>query len=204
MEVVLHVATDASKVRATHLGHDRFWPTAFPYFGHDRFWHTTCFGQADFGPGRLWLRPFRFWRSGGLQAAGVSQDSLKAKTSTFEVPTDQNHQNSTRRPPERGKIHEKTSGERKKETRTSPEREKRMKMGGEKEKKREMLGDPAEGGPAKVGPNRPGQTKIELATENPPGHAWPKSAKATRVAKVGPNRPSLDQNRAGQSRSWSK
>ena len=96
------------------------------------------------------------------------------------------------------KKHEKTSGERKKR-REDPQREKIMKMwAGEGKKKREIFGGPAkggpaEGGPAEVGPNRPGHPKIGLATKNS-ARPWPKLAKATRVATVGPNR--------FQTRSW--
>ena len=54
---------------------------------------------------------------GGLQAAGVSQDSPRAKTSTFEVPTDQNTTKIPREDPQREeKFHEKTPGERKKDS----------------------------------------------------------------------------------------
>ena len=75
---------------------------------------------------------------------GLSQDSLKAKTSTFEVPTGQDTTKIPREDPqERGrntredtrrekKRHEKIPRERKKDTRRSPEREKK--------KKREILG----------------------------------------------------------------
>ena len=49
-------------------------------------------------------------------AAGVSQDRLRAKTSTFEVPTDQNTTKIPREDPEREeKRHEKTPREREKE-----------------------------------------------------------------------------------------
>ena len=77
---------------------------------------------------------------GGLQAAGVSQDNVRAETSTFEVPTDQNTTKIPREDPQREeKRHEKTPGERKKDTRRSPEREKKKKMGvGEGKKARNV------------------------------------------------------------------
>ena len=77
------------------------------------FW--WCFGQS--GPQMCLFSP-----SGcRVEAPG----SLKAKTSTFEVPTDQNTTKIPREDPQReGKRHEKTSGERKKR-REDPQREKK-------------------------------------------------------------------------------
>ena len=69
-------------------------------------------------------------RSGG--AAGVSHDSPRAQTCTFEGPgLQKHHQNSTKR--------------------TKREGEKNENCGGRKGKKREILGGPAEGGPAEGG-----------------------------------------------------
>ena len=69
-------------------------------------------------------------RSGG--AAGVSHDSPRAQTCTFQdTCASKHHQNSTRRPPERHRNSETVAGKGK--------------------KKREILGGPAEGGPVEGG-----------------------------------------------------
>ena len=79
------------------------------------------------------------WNFGGVLVGrrGVSQDNLKAKTSTFEVPTDQNTTKIPREDPQREeKRHEKASGERKKDTRRHPEREKKRREDPRREKKK--------------------------------------------------------------------
>ena len=78
--------------------------------------------------------------------AGVSHDSPRAQTCTFEGPVLQKpHQNSTRRPPERKKRHEKTARERKKDTRRPPEREKkRTREDPQRERKKDTRETPRE------------------------------------------------------------
>ena len=101
-----------------------------------------CFGRSGPQMCLFSLTSCRVEAPGGLQAARVSQDNLRAKTSTFEVPTDQNTTKIPREDPQREeKRHEKTPGERKKDTRRSPERKKKMKMGvGEGKKKARNFG----------------------------------------------------------------
>ena len=92
-----------------------------------------------------------FFLSRGVR--GLPHGNLTAKTSTFEVPTEKNNQNSTRRPPVRGR-----------KTREDPQREKkRMKMGVGRKKKREILGGPAEGGKVRLAKVGRGQSR-----------SWPK------------------------------
>ena len=74
-------------------------------------------------------------------AAGVSHDSPRAKTRTFEVPADQNTTKIPRELQREKKRHKKTPRERKKDTRRSPEREKNENGSG-RGKKREILGGP--------------------------------------------------------------
>ena len=73
-------------------------------------------------------------------AAGVSHDSPRAQTCTFEGPgLQKHHQNSTRRHPER--------------------EEKNEFCGGRGKKKSKILGGPGEGGPGKGGPGKGGPGK---------------------------------------------
>ena len=106
--------------------------------------------------------PLCCFMPGGLQAAGgLPQDSLKARTSTFEVPSDQNTTKIPREDPQREENrHEKASGERKKRREDPPEREKKRMWAGEE--KREILGGPAEGGPKREG-SKPTLAKPTLA-----------------------------------------
>ena len=83
---------------------------------------------------------------GGPEAARVSHDNPRAQTCTFEGPgLHKNHQNSTRR---------------------HPERDKKSKNGAGEKKKSEILGGPAEGGPeeggrAEGGPAEGGLLSVE-------------------------------------------
>ena len=124
-----------------------------------------------------------------MQAAGVSHDNPRAKTSTFKVPTDQNRTKIPREDLQREeKRHKKTPGERQNQRR---------------KKKSEILGGPAEGcpaegGPAEGGPNQGGRS----IGPNRSGHQksakpFPKSAKPRRVGKIGPK-----SAWPGQTRSW--
>ena len=90
-------------------------------------WQRPSLATAFFGNGLLWPRPGRLGHGlspRGLQAAGVSQDNRGRKQAHSRSRPTKTHQNSTRRPPVRGKIHEKTSGERRKR-REDPQREKK-------------------------------------------------------------------------------
>ena len=117
------------------------------------FW--WCFGRSGpqmclFSPLGCPVKPRR---------PAVPQDSLKAKTSTFEVPTDQNTTKIPREDPQRGRKNENCGGK----------------------EKREILGGPTEGGPKRggsVGQNRAGHQKS--------ARPWPKIGQG-KVAKVGPN-----------------
>ena len=116
--------------------------------------------------------------------AGRRSFTLRAKTSTFEVPTDQN---TTKIP------------------REDPQRDKKNENGGGRRKKSEILGGPAEGGPAEGGPAEGGPAKGGPAKGGPGlrgplahiGLARPKSAQIGQVKGCGQSRP-------GQSRSWPK
>ena len=83
------------------FGQTDFGQTDFGQF-FDRLWPIvvlTDFGQTDFGQlfNRLW--------------PGVSHDSQRAQTCTFERPgASKHHQNSTRRPPERHRNSETVAG----------------------------------------------------------------------------------------------
>ena len=128
-----------------------------------------------------------------VPSAKVEEPRPEAKTSTFEVPTDQNTTKIPREDPQREeKRHQKIPRERKTWT-----------WGREKEKKCEILGGPAEGGPGRRavqggGGQRHGRggplAKIGLAR--------PKSAQIGQVKGCGQSRPGRGQSRPGQSRSW--
>ena len=94
------------------------------------FWR--CFGRS--GSRMCWFSPLRCRGNSLQRPAGrreLSHDNPRAKTSTFEGPDrPKHHQNSTKRPPERGK-----------KTREDPRREKkRMKMGAGEGKKARNFG----------------------------------------------------------------
>ena len=85
----------------------------------------------------------------------LTWNTLRAKTCTFEVPTDQK-----KTPP---KFHEKTSRERKKDTTRHPERErkKERKLWRKREKRSDILGGPgggSEGGVRRSGGGREGRS----------------------------------------------
>ena len=62
----------------------------------------TKFGQTEFGQHQLW--PNQVWPASGFGAAGVSRNSPRAQTCTFECPGPQkHHQISTEKTPQRGK-----------------------------------------------------------------------------------------------------
>ena len=90
-----------------------------------------------------------------------------------------------------------------------PREEERMKMwaGGRRKKKPEILGGPAEGGPAEVCPAEVGPAEVSpavvLHSALVPRVPRQGSGKATRVAKVGPNRPKI-RKAIGQSNAWPK
>ena len=97
------------------------------------------FWWCDRRPGpsnvHVWSSRAVVWSPGGPEAAGVSHDSPRAQTCTFEGPGLQSHhQNSTKRPPREEEKNENSSGRRR------------------KKKKREILGPPPFGPPTLRGP----------------------------------------------------
>ena len=98
----------------------------------------------------------------GIQSiAGVSQDNLRAKTSTFEDPTDQN----TTKIPREDTWREETRHEK-----IHRERKKNENGGGRRKKKREILGGPAEERSGNTHPNTPQHTPTHPNTpQHTPG-----------------------------------
>ena len=88
----------------------------------------------------------------------LPQDNLRAKTSTFEVPTDQNTTKIPREdPPERGKkTREDTRREKKRHEKIPRERKKNENGGGRRKRKREILAPPPFGAPPFRGPTLAG------------------------------------------------